>query len=182
MRYSTTSRAVPTSTRTESAFTAAAPAVTGQPKSRTRIASGCARRSIRAVRRTSLFGRIGSSRRSAANIPSSSPKLWRAPLTVRPARNGSSTRRSYRFSTQGILERPCAPLLCVNGVNDTCFPHRRHASLARTWQAEVRAFLSRRPHGRRQFAGGDYRLVKGKIVGVSRGGRMPKVIGLSSAR
>lgn len=24
--------------------------------------------------------------------------------------------------TQGILERPCAPLLCVNGVNDTVFP------------------------------------------------------------
>ena len=39
-----------------------------------------------------------------------------------PARNGSSTRRSYRFSTQGILEQPCAPLLCVNGVNDLCFP------------------------------------------------------------
>jgi esterase FrsA len=24
--------------------------------------------------------------------------------------------------TQGILDRPCAPLLCVNGVNDTVFP------------------------------------------------------------
>jgi esterase FrsA len=24
--------------------------------------------------------------------------------------------------TQGILEKPCAPLLCVNGVNDTVFP------------------------------------------------------------
>lgn len=24
--------------------------------------------------------------------------------------------------TQGILERPCAPLLCVNGVNDSVFP------------------------------------------------------------
>jgi esterase FrsA len=24
--------------------------------------------------------------------------------------------------TQGILERPCAPLLCVNGINDSVFP------------------------------------------------------------
>jgi pimeloyl-ACP methyl ester carboxylesterase len=24
--------------------------------------------------------------------------------------------------SQGILDRPCAPLLCVNGVNDTVFP------------------------------------------------------------
>lgn len=23
---------------------------------------------------------------------------------------------------QGILDRPCAPLLCINGVNDTVFP------------------------------------------------------------
>ena len=23
---------------------------------------------------------------------------------------------------QGILDKPCAPLLCVNGVNDTVFP------------------------------------------------------------
>ena len=41
-----------------------------------------------------------------------------------PAKNGSSTRRNYRFSTQGILDQPCAPLLCVNGIERFRVSHR----------------------------------------------------------
>lgn len=43
--------------------------------------------------------------------------------------------------TQGLLDRPCAPLLCVNGVNDSVFPIADHYLLLQHGEAKSARFF-----------------------------------------
>ena len=63
---------------------------------------------------------------------------------------------------QGVLTRRCAPLLCVNGINDSVFSDCRHVFIARAWRSQDRSLLSRRPYGRGRSTAGDLGLVERK--------------------
>jgi pimeloyl-ACP methyl ester carboxylesterase len=43
--------------------------------------------------------------------------------------------------TQGLLDRPCAPLLCVNGINDSVFPIADHYLLLQHGDAKAARFF-----------------------------------------
>ena len=144
-----------------SASLAAAPEGTGRQKLPIPIAIGFAPRSIMVARPITLLLKNGLSKRNAANIHSSWPRLSRVLSAEPEQKTGSSTVRDFRCSIKAFYTTLCAFAMCQRHQGQR-FPDCRYVSPPGTWRSQDRSFLSRRPHGRERGAADHYIVVERK--------------------
>jgi hypothetical protein len=165
--YSITSRAVRIWTPIGSVFTAAARVAIGRPKSRTRTQRDCARRVNQGGPAHFAFQQDWIVKAQRGEYPFELAETLACAFGRSTAEEWVEYAPRLSLLDQGILDKPCAPLLCVNGVDDSVFPIADMYLLLEHGSPKAARFYSGGAHGRPR-ASGDYSVTERKITLICR--------------